>query len=265
MYKKLSETVEIKKIKENNNVGIFNIEGLFTGFGLTLGNAFRRALLSSLPGAAITQVKIKGVNHEFSTIPGILEDVIEITLNLKKVRFHFFAEEPQVLTLKVKKEGKVMAGDIKSTANVRVENPDWHIATITKKNTELDMELTVEKGLGYNPVESRKTERLSVGTIMIDANFSPVVRVTYLVENMRVGERTNYNRLKLEIETDGSIKPSEAFSKSAVVLKEHFEKIIPTLSLKEDVSLQKKKDVTEKKEKKKEEGKKEKKDEKKKK
>lgn len=230
--KHLSETVAVKVVSEKGNVGVFHIEGLYTGYGNTLGNALRRALLSSLPGAAITQIKVKGVDHEFSTIPGMMEDVIEFTLNLKKVWFHFFADEPQVLTLKVKGEREVTAGDIQSTTLVKVVNPSLHLATLSKKNAELDMELTVEKGLGYVPSEARKLERLPVGTIVLDAIFSPVLRVAFSVENMRVGDRTDYNRLAVEIETDGSMSPSEAFHKAANILKDHFEKMAATVEVK---------------------------------
>lgn len=224
-YQYLSETVEIKKVSEKDNVGVFHVEGLYTGYGTTVGNALRRALLSSLPGAAITQIKIKGVDHEFSTVPGMMEDVVEFTLNLKKVRFHFFADEPQVLTLKVKGEKKVTAGDIQPTTLAQVINADLHLGTLTKKNAELDIEVTVEKGLGYVPTEARRLERLPVGTIVLDAVFSPVVRTAFSVENMRVGDRTDYNRVILEVETDGSITPSEAIHKSANILKDHFAKV----------------------------------------
>ncbi|TSC52215.1 MAG: DNA-directed RNA polymerase subunit alpha [Parcubacteria group bacterium LiPW_41] len=224
-YSHLSETVSIKKVSEKDNVGLFHVEGLYTGYGTTLGNALRRVLLSSLPGAAITQIKIKGIDHEFSAIPGMMEDVVEFSLNLKKVRFHFFADEPQVIRLHTKKEGKVLAGDIESNTFVQVINEDEYLGTLSKKNAEFDMELTVEKGLGYVPAESRKLERLPIGTIVLDAIFSPVTRVAFSVENMRVGDRTDYNRLIVEVETDGSITPSDAFHKSVNILKDHFEKI----------------------------------------
>ncbi|KKU91173.1 MAG: DNA-directed RNA polymerase subunit alpha [Candidatus Jorgensenbacteria bacterium GW2011_GWA1_48_11] len=224
-YSYLSESVSIKKISEEGNVGIFHIEGLYTGYGTTMGNALRRVLLSSLPGAAITQIKIKGVDHEFSTLPGMVEDIVALTLNLKKVRFHFFVDEPQVLKLQAKGEKEVTASDIGSTAMVKVVNGDIHIASLTKKNAELDMELTVEKGLGYVPSEARRLERLPVGTVVLDAIFSPIQRVEFNIENMRVGERTDYNRLKMEIETDGSISPSEALHKTANILRDHFEKV----------------------------------------
>lgn len=225
-YTRLSETVKIKKISETDKEGVFEIEGLYTGYGLTLGNALRRTLLSSLAGAAITQIKIKGVEHEFSTIPGVLEDVVEITLNLKKIRFRFYATEPQILTLKVKGEKEVTANDIKTNAQVEVVNSDAHIATLTNKNAELDMELTVEKGLGYVPVEDRKIEKLPIKTICLDAIFTPIVKVNFNIENMRVGERTDYNRLRIIIETDGSISPSNALHKACNVLKDHLEKIL---------------------------------------
>lgn len=224
-YQHLSESVAVKTVSEKGNVGTFHIEGLYTGYGPTMGNALRRALLSSLPGAAITQIKVKGVDHEFSTLPGMLEDVVEFALNLKKVRFHFFADEPQVLTLHAKGERMVTAADIESSTLVQVVNPDVHLATLTKKNADLDLELTVEKGLGYVPSEARRLERLPVGTVVLDALFSPVARVAFSVENMRVGEYTDYHRLILEIETDGSISPSEALHKVGNILTDHFAKV----------------------------------------
>ncbi len=225
MYRYLSDALDVKKVSETGTLGVFHIEGLYAGYGTTIGNALRRALFSSLPGAAITQIKVKGVDHEFSTLAGMTEDIVEFTLNLKKVRFHFFAEEPQVLTLHVKGEKEVTAGDIDSTAMVQVMNSDLHLATLTKKGADLDMEITVEKGLGYVPTEGRRLERLPVGSIVLDAIFSPVQRVSFTVENMRVGDRTDFNRVILEIETDGSMSPSEALHKSANILKDHFEKV----------------------------------------
>ncbi len=224
-YPLLTDSVHIKKISEKDNTGSFIIDGLYTGYGPTIGNSLRRTLLSSLPGAAITQIKIKGVDHEFSTLPGMMEDIVEFTINLKKVRFKFFADEPQTLSLKVKGEKEIQAGDIKTTTFVEIVNPDLPIATLTKKSAELDMEITVEKGLGYSPTEERKAERLPIGTIVLDAIFSPVVRVDFDVENTRVGERTDFNKVKMEIETDGSITPTEALHKAASILKHHFEKI----------------------------------------
>ncbi len=247
-YTHLSETTVIKKIKEENNSGIFHIEGLYTGYGITLGNALRRTLLSSLPGAAISRIKIKGVDHEFSTLNGMMEDIVEFTLNLKKVRFHFYADEPQVLKFHVKGEKEIKASDIQSTTLVQVVNPNLHLAILTKKNSELDAEITVEKGLGYLPSDFNRMERLPVGTIILDSIFSPVVKVEFIVENMRVGENTDYNRLKLEIETDGSISPSEALHKASNILKDHFDKVSMVEVLKiEAVEMKEEKEETKKK------------------
>lgn len=222
-YTFLSKNVVIKKISEDQNKGVFELTGLYTGYGITLGNALRRVLLSSLPGAAITQVKIKGANHEFSTISGVVEDIIDITLNLKRVRFKFYADDLQILTINKKGPGEVTAKDIKTNAQVEVANPDLHIATISSKSGALDMELTVEKGLGYSPVESRKGEKLSIGTIAIDSIFTPVTNVNFEVSDMRVGDITNYNRLIITIETDGTISPSRTLHKAANILKDHLE------------------------------------------
>ncbi len=224
-YQYLSEPVTIKKVYEDGKKGVFEIEGLYTGYGLTVGNSLRRALLSSLPGTAITQVKIKNVNHEFSTLPGMVESVLDMLLNLKKIRLHSFSDEPQVLTLNVKGEREVKASDIKTTSEVAVVTPDVHIATLSDKNAELDMELTIEKGLGYSPVESRKMEKLGVGNVALDALFSPVLKVNYTISDMRVGERTDYNKVHLEMETDGTITPSAALHKASNILKDNFDKI----------------------------------------
>lgn len=221
----LSDLVTIKKVSETDTDGVFEIEGLYGGYGLTLGNALRRVLLSSLPGAAITQFRIKGVSHEFSTIPGVAEDVVEIGLNLKKIRFRAHTDEPQTLNLKIKGENKVTASDIELNSQVELITQDEHIASLSGKDTELDLELRVERGLGYSAVESRKFEKLPIGTIALDAFFSPVVKVNFSVENMRVGDRTDYNRLRLGVTTDGSITPSAALRKASNILKDHFEKI----------------------------------------
>ena len=224
-YQYLSETVKIKKISETDTEGVFEIEGLYTGYGTTLGNALRRALLSSLPGAAITQIKIKGVKHEFSTISGVKEDIVEIILNLKKIRLKLHSDEPQVLSLKVKGEKKVLAKDIEVNSQVEIINPSALILSLTSKSAEIDMELTIEKGLGYMAAEDRKMEKLPVGVIAIDSFFTPVTGVNFDVENMRVGEKTDYNRLRISIKTDGSITPSKALHKAANILKDHIEKV----------------------------------------
>ena len=224
-YSYLSDSVKIKKVSESGNEGVFEVEGLYKGYGVMIGNALRRVLLSSLPGAAITQVKIKGVSHEFTTLPGVLEDIVEITMNLKKVRFGIHVSEPQVLSLRVKGEKAVKASDIELNANVSLVSPDAPIATLTSKKSELDMEITVEKGLGYVPVEERKNEKLPIGVIALDAIFAPITKVNFSVENMRVGERADYNRVILAVSTDGSITPSAALRKSSKILQDHFVKI----------------------------------------
>lgn len=222
----LSKTVSIKTVSEDLKKGVFEVEGLFAGYGLTIGNAIRRVLLSSLPGAAVTQVKIKNVPHEFSTLPGVKEDIVELSLNFKKLRFRMNVDEPQFLTLKAKGEKTVTAADIKTNSNVELLNPDELLANLTDKSAELDVEIRVERGLGYSSVESRKEEeKLAIGTIAIDAFFSPITNVSYSVDNMRVGDRTDYNRLRLEIETDGTISPSAALHKTAKILNDHFTSI----------------------------------------
>jgi len=217
-----TETIRVKKISEDSHEGIFEIEGLYKGYGVMAGNALRRVLLSSMPGAAITQVKIKNVSHEFSTLPGVVEDIVEITLNLKRVCFQIHTSEPQVLTLKIKGEKEVKAADIQTNAQVTLVSPDVHIATLTEKKAELDMELTLEQGFGYVPASERKAEKLPVGVIALDAIFSPVVRVNFSVENMRVGDRADYNRVIISIGTDGSIMPSAALKQAGEILKNHF-------------------------------------------
>lgn len=209
--------------KQDGNYAVFEIRACYPGYGMTLGNALRRVLLSSLQGAAITSVKIAGVNHEFSAIPGVMEDAVEIMLNLKKVRFKMFSEEPVKLTLKANKEGKVTAGDIAKADNVEVVNKDAHIATITDKKIVLEMEFRIEKGVGYVPVEQQENEKSEIGTIGVDAIFTPVKSVSYKVENMRVGKMTDYDRLTLEIETDGSRTPEEAFQEAVMLLMQHFD------------------------------------------
>jgi len=214
--------------KEGKNKAMFEIESLYPGYGVTIGNSLRRVLLSSLPGAAATQVKIKGVQHEFSTIPGVSEDGITIMLNLKQLRFKLFADEPQKATLKVKGEKEVKGGDFELPPQVELVNPDAHLATLTTKSAELEIEILIEKGLGYESRESRKKpsdylqKKLEIGVIPLDSIFTPMRRVAFRVENMRVGERTDFDRLFLEIETDGTITPEDAFSQATEILLNHF-------------------------------------------
>lgn len=224
-YTYLSDSVKVKKVSDDGKLGVFEIEGLYPGYGLTFGNALRRVLLSSLPGAAVVQFKIKGVLHEFVTVDHVLEDVVDIGLNFKKVRFEFNADEPQVLSLKVKGEKEVTGADIKGNAFVNVINPEIHLFTTTDKKAEVEMEITVDKGLGYVPVEKMKAGKLDVGVIALDAIFTPVINVGLATENMRVGDRTDFNRVILNIETDGSISPSKALRKASKILLDHCAKV----------------------------------------
>ena len=201
-------------VTESGNGGSYEIDGLYPGYGHTLGNSLRRIILSSLPGAAITSVKIAGVSHEFSTVPGVKEDVVTILLNLKKVRIELITEEPQTFELKVTGPKDVKAGDIKLPGQARILNPELHIASLTDKNTTLQIDMTVEKGLGYVPKEVLQKDKVDIGTITLDAIFTPIRRVNYEVENMRVGNRTDFNRLKIFIETDGTLTPRQALEKS---------------------------------------------------
>lgn len=213
---------ELKTTSQEGNKATFAIEPLHSGYGMTLGNSLRRVILSSLGGAAVTAVKIDGVSHEFSTIEGIKEDVVEIILNLKKLRFKVYSDEPQFLILTKSGKGEVKASDIKTTADVEIVNPDQLIATLDAAKSKIGMEIKVEKGRGYVPVESREQEKLEVGMIAVDALYSPVQRVRYNVENTRVGQVTDLDRLVMEIETDGTISPADAISQAAEVLVEHF-------------------------------------------
>lgn len=224
MENKVPLPKKAKVVKKEGNRAIFEIDGCYPGYGLTLGNAIRRVLSSSLSGAAVTAVKIKGASHEFSTIPYILEDVIQIILNLKQTRFKVRSQEalPIRLELKASGEKEVKAKDIKLTSEIEIINKDAHIATLTNRKAKLEMEIEVDAGVGYVPVETRKKEKLEIGAIAIDAIFSPIKKVNYEVENMRVGERTDFNRLRIDIETDGSITPEEALVKAGDILVEHF-------------------------------------------
>ena len=218
----ISLPIPPKIIHKEGNEAVFEIEGLYPGYGLTLGNALRRVLLSSLPGAAITSVKIKGADHEFSTLPFIIEDVVELILNLKEIRFKIYSNDPQTITLKAKGEKEVKAGDFEIPSQVEIVNPDKHVATLTDKRANLEIEAIVEKGWGYVPTEARKKEKLSVGNIAVDAVYTPIKKINYEVENMRVGDRTDYNRLRLHIETDGTISPEEALKQAAKILVNQF-------------------------------------------
>lgn len=207
-----------KIISEEGTTGVYEIEGLYPGYGHTLGNSLRRIILSSIPGVAITSVKIPGVSHEFSVIDGVKEDVITILLNLKKVRMRFSTDEAQTLTLKIKGDKVITAGDIELPGQVEVLNPEQVIATLTGKTSVLEMEIKAEKGLGFISKEMLEKNRVEIGSITLDGIFTPIRRATYEVENMRVGDRTDFNKLKLFIETDGTISPNDALTSSIGVM-----------------------------------------------
>jgi len=212
----------LKLIVKKDNYAEFTIEGLYPGYGFTVGNSLRRVLLSSLKGAAITDVKFKGVSHEFSTIPGVMEDVIHLCLNLKKLRFKSFSEEPIKATLKVKGAKEVTGKDFVLPTELELINKEQKIATLTSKTADLDMEIVVRKGVGYEPKEARESEKLGIGEISLDAIFTPVRNVSYRVENMRVGQRTDFDKLFIEIETDGTIQPENALMEANRLLLDHF-------------------------------------------
>ena len=218
----LPSKIEIQPGKKENEA-IVSIQPCHPGYGITLGNALRRVLLSSLPGAAVTAFKIKGVNHEFSSIPHVKEDIVEISLNLKQLRLKVFSEQPVRLELKAKGEKKVTAKDIKTTSDVEIANQNLLIATLTDKDAELDMEIFVSQGRGYVPTEAQDKENLEIGTIATNAIFTPARNVGFHIENVRVGQMTNYENLILTIETDGTLTPQEALKQSADILISHFQ------------------------------------------
>jgi DNA-directed RNA polymerase subunit alpha len=211
---------QIKVLESNETEGIFVIEPLERGLGHTLGNSMRRILLSSIPGAAVTQVKITGAPHEYSAIEGVREDTIEVLLNLKELVLDLDGDEPATIRLRVTKAGPVTAADIEAPSNVTVVNPSQHIATLTKKG-KLEMEMAVEKGRGFSAAEDNEREGDPIGVIPVDAIFSPLSNVTFKVEYTRVGQRTDFDKLSLIVRTDGSIKPEEAVSIGARILIEH--------------------------------------------
>jgi DNA-directed RNA polymerase subunit alpha len=204
-------------VSEDVFSGVYEIDNLYPGYGYTLGNSLRRIILSSLPGAAITHVKIDGVPHEFSTLEGVQEDVVTLLLNLRKTRLKINSDEPQTLTLNVKGPMTVTAKDIKVPGQVELLNPEQHIAEITGK-TNISIEMQAERGLGYVSKEAIQKERVDIGTIALDAAFSPIRRVNYEVENMRVGDRTNFNRVRIAIETDGTLTAREALENSIEIM-----------------------------------------------
>lgn len=223
--------IEMAEMSEDFTYGRFVVEPLERGYGITLGNSLRRVLLSSLPGAGVTSVRIDGVLHEFSTIPGVREDVTDIILALKKLRFRLHGDAVKIIRVEIEGEGEIRAGDIITDPDVEILNPDLHIATL-EGDARLVMEITVEKGRGYVPAERNKRPDQPIGVIAVDSIFTPVRKVNYTVEDTRVGNVTDFDRLTLEVWTDGSIKPDEATSLAAKILSEH---IMLFIGLTEDI------------------------------
>ena len=210
----------IKNTKTQGNYASYDIEPLEAGYGMTLGNALRRVLLSSLPGAAVTSIRIDGVQHEFQDVPHVMEDVTDIVLNVKKLRLRSFSDHAISMRLEVSGERVVTAADIMAPSTVEIVNPDLYIATLDNENARLEMELVVETGKGYIPADSKEDQ--PIGVIPVDAIFTPVQKVNYQVEHTRVGQMTNYDKIVLEIWTDGTVTPDEALRQSADILVRHF-------------------------------------------
>lgn len=212
--------IECVQSTDDNTFGKFVVEPLERGFGITLGNSLRRILLSSLPGVAVTSIKVDGVLHEFSTVPGVIEDVTEIILNVKNLSMKLFSDGPKIVYIDADGEGPVTAGDIKADSDVEILNPDLHICTLNGEN-RFYMELVLNKNRGYIPAEKNKQTGQPIGIIPVDSIYTPVRKVNYTVENTRVGQVTDYDKLTLEVWTNGSIKPDEAISLGAKILSEH--------------------------------------------
>jgi DNA-directed RNA polymerase subunit alpha len=231
---------QIKTVTEEGNKGTYEIDKLYPGYGHTLGNSLRRVVLSSIPGVSITRVFIDGVSHEFSTIDGVKEDVINIILNLKRVVFKMHSDEPITLTLNVTKAGEVTAADIENPSQVEIINPDQYLFTL-EKGKEVKISFEISKGLGYVSKESIKgSGKLKVGEMIMDASFTPIRRASYKVNSTRVGDRTDFNKVTLFIETDGSITPNEAISKSLEIMIRQFRAILGS-----DIDLEEKEEKTE--------------------
>ncbi|HOO11597.1 MAG TPA: DNA-directed RNA polymerase subunit alpha [Bacillota bacterium] len=228
--------VEIVEMSSDKTYGKFVVEPLERGYGITLGNSLRRVLLSSLPGAAVTSIKIDGVLHEFSTIPGVKEDVTEIVLNLKSLSVKLDGDEPRLVRIEAEGEGEIKAGDIIHGPDVEILNPDLHIATLSA-DARLYMEITLEKGRGYVPAEKNKEQGQPIGIIPMDSIFTPVVKANFKVENTRVGQVTDYDKLTLEVWTDGSIAPDEAVSLGAKILNEHLNLFVTLTDQVRDVEI----------------------------
>ncbi|MDO8550194.1 MAG: DNA-directed RNA polymerase subunit alpha [Ignavibacteria bacterium] len=225
-YLKMPEAVVLDESSYTNTFGRFWLQPLERGYGVTLGNSIRRVLISSLPGAAITSVKFSGVLHEFTTIEGIVEDVSEIILNLKQVRMKLMNKKPNKIDLSFSGQGEWTAADIQKTSNeIEILNPDLHIATLNK-NLKLDVEIRVGKGVGYVPASENVSPEHSIGIIPIDSIFTPIKNVKYDVENVRIGDKADYEKLTIEITTDGSITPDDSLTQAAKILREHVQLFI---------------------------------------
>lgn len=235
------EKPRIDTVEATGTYGRFVVEPLERGYGITLGNSLRRILLSSLPGAAVTTVRIDGVLHEFSTIPGVVEDTTDIILNLKRLLLKLHTDGPATLRLEVEGEGEVTAAQIEHSADVEILNPDLYICTLDKGG-RLSMEMTVEQGRGWVPAERNKKPDQPIGVIAIDSIFSPVQKVNYRVEDTRVGHETDYDRLILEVWTDGSVKPEEAVSVAAKILIEHLRLFVNLTDAADDMEILVRKD-----------------------
>ncbi|MFQ5628279.1 MAG: DNA-directed RNA polymerase subunit alpha [bacterium] len=222
----MPENVELDESAYSTTFGRFIVQPLERGFGTTLGNALRRVLLSSLPGAAITMIRIDGVQHEFSTVPGMVEDVADVILNLKEIRFKLISKKPDRVVIEAKGPGEIHAGDLQNgTTDFEILNPDLHIATLDQE-ANLKMELRIGRGHGYVPAEENKQPDQPIGSIPVDAIYTPVKNVTYLVENTRVGQHTDYEKLIMEITTDGSVTPDDALTYAGKILLDHFQMFI---------------------------------------
>ncbi|MBM7615274.1 DNA-directed RNA polymerase subunit alpha [Alkaliphilus hydrothermalis] len=228
--------VEIVEVSEDNTYGKFVVEPLERGYGTTLGNSLRRIMLSSLPGAAVTSIKIDGVMHEFSTIPGVKEDVTEIILNMKGLSVKLHGNEPKTIRIEADEVGPVTAGDIIADADVEILNPEMHIATLDS-DARLNMEINITNGRGYISSENNKHAGMPIGIIPVDSIFTPVRKVSYAVENTRVGQVTDYDKLVIEVFTDGSIKPDEAVSLAAKIMNEHLNLFITLTEHVNDVEI----------------------------
>ena len=228
--------IELEEKDEQNNYGRFVVEPLERGYGTTLGNALRRILLSSLPGAAITNVKFDSALHEFSNLPGVLEDTIEIILNLKAISLKIHSDDPQTLVIEIDRAGAIKAKDIKAPSDVEILNEEQHICTL-EENGRLYMEMTAVNGRGYVPAERNKQPQQPIGVIPVDSMFSPIRKVNYRVENTRVGMKTDYDKLTIEVWTDGSIRPDEAISLSAKILSTHIALFVNLTEQVDDVEI----------------------------